>query len=95
MPGKLRRNMPDPIPMMVLGRLAVDRGLHGRQIGGALLRDAMKRAAEAHKLVGFRALTLHAKDDDARAFYIRYGFLEFPQGTKTMFMPIETIVAAL
>jgi len=93
--AKFRRNMPDPVPMMVLGRLAVDRRYQGQGIGGGLLRNAMQRVAEANRLAGFRALVVHAKDDDALAFYLRYGFTEFPFGSKTMFLPIETIVSGL
>jgi GNAT superfamily N-acetyltransferase len=95
LPGKLRRNMPDPVPMMVLARLAVDRSCQGQGLGGGLLRDAVLRVIEAHKAVGFRALLVHAKDDEALAFYLRYGFVEFPLGTKTLFLPIETLIAAL
>ncbi len=94
-PGKLRRNMPDPVPMMVLGRLAVDQQHHGLGLGRGLLRDAMMLVAGLHKDVGFRALLVHAKDDEALAFYIRYGFIEYPSGTRTLFLPIETLIAAL
>ncbi len=94
LPGSLRRNAPDPVPMMVLGRLAVDVGFQGQGLGSSLLRDAMLRVAAAHKLIGFRALAVHAKDDDAVTFYLRYGFKEYPSGTRTMFLPIETIVDA-
>jgi GNAT superfamily N-acetyltransferase len=95
LPGKLRRNMPDPVPMLVLGRLAVDESCHGRGLGSGLLRDAMLRAVEAHKAVGFRAILVHAKDEGSLAFYRRFGFLEYPSGTKTLFLPIETLIAAL
>lgn len=95
LPGKLRRNMPDPAPIMVLGRLAVARRHQGQGVGGGMVKDAMLRVLDAARLVGFRALTLHAKDEDAMAFYIRYGFVEFPLGTKTMFLPVETIASAI
>ena len=93
--AKLRRNMPNPVPMMVLGRLAVDTRHAGRGIGGGLLRDAMLRTVEANRIAGFRALAVHAKDDEALAFYVRYGFVEHPPGRKTLFLPVETMVAAL
>ena len=93
--AKLRRNMPDPVPMMVLGRLAVDRRYHGKGLGGGLLKDAMLRTVQANEIAGFRALMVHAIDDDALAFYLSYGFKEYPLGTRTLFMPIETIIAGL
>lgn len=95
LPGRLRRNMPDPVPVMLLGRLAVDRRFQGQGIGGWLIKDAMLRAAEANKLVGFRALLLHAIDDEALSFYAGFGFIEYPPGSKTLFLPIETITARL
>jgi GNAT superfamily N-acetyltransferase len=93
--AKLRRNMPDPVPMMVLGRLAVDRRYQGKGLGSGLLKDAMLRTVQANKIAGFRALMVHAIDDDALAFYLSYGFKEYPHGTKTLFLPIETILAGL
>lgn len=95
LPGKLRRNMPDPVPMLVLGRLAVDERYRGGGLGAGLLRDAMQRAVQASRVAGARALMVHAKDDAALAFYLRYGFLAFPEGTRSLFLPIETIVQAL
>jgi GNAT superfamily N-acetyltransferase len=95
LPGKLRRNMPNPTPMLVLGRLAVDRRHQGQGIGSGLMKDAFRRTIEAWRLVGFRALTVHAKDDEALAFYLSYGFIEYPSGARTLFLPVETLLAAL
>lgn len=67
--GKVRRNMPDPIPVMVVGRLAVDRGWHGQAIGRALLRDAILRTVQAAEIAGIRAILVHAKSPQAKAFY--------------------------
>jgi len=91
----LRRNMPDPLPVMVLGRLAVDKEFQKHGIGGGLLRDALRRTVQAAAMVGVAALIVHALDDDALAFYIKYGFVAFPQGSRTLFMPVQTIEAAL
>jgi GNAT superfamily N-acetyltransferase len=72
--GAVRRNMPDPIPVLVLGRLAVDRRAQGIQLGGALLRDAVLRATAVSQNAGVRALIVHALHDRARDFYRHYGF---------------------
>jgi GNAT superfamily N-acetyltransferase len=92
---KLKRNMPNPIPAMILGRLAIDRNFQGVGIGSALLQDALHRVLRTHAEVGFRAVIVHAIDDEAKAFYIRYGFREFPMGTKTLFLPIETLISSI
>ncbi len=73
-PGHFRRNMPDPIPVVVLGRLAVDRSLHGKGIGRALVRDAFMRVAQAADTIGIRGLIVHALSEQARDFYERVGF---------------------
>lgn len=72
--GTVKRNMPDPIPVMVLGRLAVDRASQGQQLGSAMLKDAFLRTVSVAENVGIRALLVHAINDDARQFYIRRGF---------------------
>jgi hypothetical protein len=59
-----------------------------------LLRDALRRATQASAIVGSRALLVHAIDQDARSFYLKYGFVEFPQGSLTLFLPTESIAAA-
>jgi GNAT superfamily N-acetyltransferase len=94
-PSKIRRNVPDPVPVIVLGRLAVHADHHGKRIGDGLLKDALVRAAQVSKIVGSRAILVHAIDQDAMAFYIRYGFVEFPQGSRSLFLPTETIVQVL
>lgn len=94
MPKGLRRNVPDPVPVTILGRLAVDKAHQGRKIGAHLLKDAMLRALGASETIGSRALLVHAIDPAAVAFYVKFGFLEFPDGSKTMFLPMETIAGA-
>lgn len=94
-PGRLRRNAPDAIPVSVIGRLAVDRGHSGRGLGADLLADALCRIAAASKSIGIAAVLVHAKDDAAKRFYQRCAeFIEYPDDSRTLFLPIETVVAA-
>lgn len=95
LPPKLARNIPDPTPLMLLARLAVDRSRQGSGLGAGLLRDALKRVLAAQTIIGARAVLVHAIDPQAAAFYGKYGFVEFPSGSRTMFLPIETIARAL
>lgn len=83
---RLRRNMPDPLPVVVLGRLAVDDAWSGRGIGGGLLKDAVLRSLQAADIIGACALLCHAIDDDAKAFYARHGFVESPMQPLTMML---------
>jgi GNAT superfamily N-acetyltransferase len=89
-PGSIRRNMPEPIPVMVLARLAVDQRLQGRQVGGALLKDALRRAAAVAQNVGVRALLVHALNEHARQFYIHYGFMASPVNPMTLMLALHT-----
>ena len=88
-PGSIRRNMPDPVPVMVLARLAVDQRLQGRQVGGALLKDALQRAVSVAQDIGIRALLVHALNDRARQFYSDYGFLPSPANPMTLMLPLH------
>jgi GNAT superfamily N-acetyltransferase len=90
-----RHGMPNTIPVMILGRLAVDRHYQGRGIGGGLLRDATLRVLHLSGSVGCAALLVHAIDQESAEFYRRYGFIEFPAGGKTLFLPLATVAAAL
>lgn len=94
-PTWAKRNMPNPIPVIVLGRLAVDSAHQGKKIGKFLMREAMQRTLEASRHVGVRALIVHAIDDEAVSFYVPFGFQAFPTDSRTLFLPIETIAAAL
>lgn len=76
--GKVRRNMPDPVPVILLSRLAVDHKEHGSGLGKDLLRDAILRAVEASDIIGVRALLVHALNDTARAFYAHFDFEPSP-----------------
>jgi GNAT superfamily N-acetyltransferase len=95
MPRKIKQGIPDPTPLMIIGRLAVDRNYQGHGFGKGLLKDALKRTLSASEIVGSRAVLVHAIDKDAVAFYAQYGFIEFPLGSQTMFLPTETIAKAL
>lgn len=76
--GGLRRNMPDPIPVVVLGRLAIDLAHQGQKLGAALLKDAVLRASAVSQQVGVKALLVHALNDKVKAFYLNYGFQVSP-----------------
>lgn len=84
--GRIRRNMPDPIPVMVLARLAVDRHAQGMKLGAALLQDAVNRAVAVSRNAGVRALLVHALDERAKRFYEHYGFHESPQHPLTLML---------
>jgi len=88
-PGTIRRNMPDPVPVMVLARLAVDQRLQGQQVGGALLKDALHRAISVAQNIGVRALLVHALNDRARQFYAHYGFVPSPANPTTLMLPLH------
>jgi GNAT superfamily N-acetyltransferase len=88
-PGGLRRNMPDPIPMAVLGRLAVDQTWQGRGLGSALLRDAVERTQAASAILGIRGLLVHALSDEAKAFYEYHGFAASPARPMVLVMSLK------
>ncbi len=91
--GGVRRNMPDPIPVMVLARLAVDTRAQGIKLGAALLQDAVNRAVAVSHNAGVRALLVHALDERARQFYEHYGFQESPQHPMTLMLRLNTLKA--
>jgi GNAT superfamily N-acetyltransferase len=84
--SNVKRNMPDPVPVMILARLAVDRRAQGIQLGGALLRDAVQRALSVSQNAGVRALLVHALHERAKQFYEHYGFQESPQHPLTLML---------
>src|SRR5215813_8030013 len=93
--GRVRRNMPDPVPAMVLGRLAVDRAYQGRGIGRGLLRDAVLRTLEAADIAGIRTILVHAISDDAKRFYERHGFSPSILNPMTLMITIADAERAL
>jgi GNAT superfamily N-acetyltransferase len=94
-PGKLRRNASDAIPVSVIGRLAVSRAYAGRGLGADILADALRRIAIASQSIGIGAVLVQAKDQRAKQFYLACAeFIEYPAESRTLFLPIETIIAA-
>jgi GNAT superfamily N-acetyltransferase len=87
--GRVRRNMPDPVPVALLGRLAIDQRWQGRGLGSALLRDAVLRVIGAAGTIGVRALLVHAISDEAKAFYERWGFRPSATDPMTLMITIE------
>nr|WP_298641171.1 GNAT family N-acetyltransferase [uncultured Cardiobacterium sp.] len=88
-PGNLKRNMPNPIPAVVLGRLAVNLTATRQGLGRGLLRDAFLRAQQAAEHIGIRAMVVHAINDEAKAFYMQYGFRESPIHPLTLITPLS------
>jgi GNAT superfamily N-acetyltransferase len=87
----VRRIMPDPVPVMVLARLAVDHRAQGLELGGALLQDAVNRAVAVSQNAGVRALLVHALDDRAKQFYEHYGFQASPLHPMTLMLRLNTV----
>ncbi|HZO57262.1 MAG TPA: GNAT family N-acetyltransferase [Bryobacteraceae bacterium] len=88
-PGRIRRNMPDPVPVMILGRLAVDKAFQGQGVGVGLLRDAVLRTMQAAEIAGIRALLVHAISEDAKRFYARCGFIPSPIHPMTLMIALS------
>jgi GNAT superfamily N-acetyltransferase len=80
--------MPDPVPVMILGRLAVDRTWQGRDLGRSLLRDAVLRTLHAAKIGGIRAILVHAISEEAKRFYQHYGFAVSPVDPLTLMITV-------
>jgi GNAT superfamily N-acetyltransferase len=93
--GRFRRNMPDPIPVAVLGRLAIDRSQQGRGLGSALFRDCALRVAHAADTLGIRGIVAHAISDQAKAFYLALGFEPSPAEPMTLMMTLADIRKSL
>ncbi|HEY9802454.1 MAG TPA: GNAT family N-acetyltransferase [Leptolyngbyaceae cyanobacterium] len=94
-PGKIRRNMPNQIPVMVIGRLAVDCNWQGKGIGRALVRDAVLRTLQAANIAGIRAILVHAISEEAKQFYQRCGFIVSPVAPMTLMVTIKDAREAL
>lgn len=87
--------MPDPIPVVVLGRLAVDRSLQGKGIGRALVRDACLRVIQAADAIGLRGMLVHALSEDAKAFYESVGFEPSPLDPMTLMVTLTSLRSVL
>jgi GNAT superfamily N-acetyltransferase len=93
--GRFRRNMPDPIPVAVLARLAVHRAHQGRGLGRGLFRDAAQRVAHAADAIGIRGIIVHAISGEARKFYLTLGFDACPGEPMTLVVTLSDIRAIL
>jgi len=90
-PGSVKRNMPNPVPVMVIGRLAIDLNFQGRGIGSALLKDAVLRTAQAAEIAGIRAILVHAISPAAKRFYERLGFVASPTNPMTLMVTVRAV----
>ena len=94
-PGRFKRNMPDPIPVVVLARLAVDSAYQGRGLGRALFRDSAQRVVYAADAIGIRGVVVHAISEQAKAFYLALGFDPSPRDPMTLMVTLPDLRAAL
>jgi GNAT superfamily N-acetyltransferase len=94
-PKAIARNMPETIPVMLLARLAIELDSQGQGLGAALLKDALLRVLSVAKNVGVRAILVHAISEDAKRFYLGYGFQVSPIDSMTLVLPMKNIEALL
>jgi GNAT superfamily N-acetyltransferase len=94
-PGRSRRNMPNPIPVALLGRMAVDRSYQGKGLGRAMFRDGAKRIIHAADTLGIRGLIAHAISEEAKAFYLALGFEPSPLEPMTLMVTLADLRRAL
>ena len=94
-PKMMRRNMPDPLPVLLLGRLAINKKYHNKGLGSALLRDASIRAVSVARDAGIFAILVHALSEQAKQFYLSRGFVESPLQSMTLMMTLETMRSVL
>jgi GNAT superfamily N-acetyltransferase len=88
-PKSLTRNMPNPIPVIVLGRLAIDQQFHGKKLGSALLKDVIRRTIFVSDNVGVKALLVHAISEEAKRFYVHHNFIESPIESMTLLLSMN------
>ena len=91
-PSPIRRNMPDPVPVAILGRLGVDTIWKGQGLGAALLQDAVLRTMQAAEIVGIRGIVVHAISEEAKQFYQYYGFSPSPAQPMTLILSIKKVI---
>jgi predicted N-acetyltransferase YhbS len=94
-PGRVKRNMPDPVPVMIIGRLARDLAWKGRDLGPSLLRDAIVRTLQAAEIAGIRAILVDAISVKAKRFYERHGFLASPIDPMVLMITVDDAENAL
>lgn len=88
-PSSIRRNMPNPVPVAIIGRLAVDNAYQGRGLGVALLQDAVVRTSQAGSILGIRGILVHALSIEAKAFYEHHGFIASPTQPMTLVLSLK------
>jgi GNAT superfamily N-acetyltransferase len=94
-PGRVRRNMPDPVPIAVLGRLAIERAHQKRGLGRLLVQDASRRVLQAADIIGIRGIVVHAVSAEAKAFYLALGFEVSPLQPMTLMATLADLRATL
>jgi predicted N-acetyltransferase YhbS len=93
--GKVKRNMPDPIPVVILGRLGVDQTIKGKGIGSALVRDAILKIMVAAESLGIRAVVIHALNNRVKSFYESLGFIPSPTDPMILMATLNDLKASL
>lgn len=93
-PGRFRRNMPNPIPVAVLARLAVDKDWQRQGLGRVLFRDAASRVSQAADAIGIRGIVVHAISEEAKSFYLKLGFDPSPSEPMTLLVTLSDVRAA-
>lgn len=93
--ARVRRNMPDPVPMMIVGRLAIDQSRQGKGLGRALLKDAILRTLQAAEIIGVRGIFVHALSQEAKKFYEQHGFQESPISPMMLMCSLKDIEASV
>lgn len=91
LPDEVAKKLPRKMPAVKLGRLAVDRAVQGQGLGELLLMDAIHRTCNVREHIGAFALFVDAKDDEAVAFYAKYGFIALPDASSTLVLPLKRI----
>ena len=94
-PGRFRRNMPDPVPVVALARLAIAKSHQRQGLGRYLFQDAAQRVISASGAVGIRGMLVHAISEEAKAFYLRLGLTASPVDPMTLMVTVADLKAAL
>ena len=92
--GRFRRNMPDPIPVVILGRLAIDSAYQAQGLGRALVRDAGLRVVQSAQAIGIRGMLVQALSEDAKSFYEKLGFEPSPLDPMMLMITLADLTAA-